>query len=409
MPLFAAGISHHHVSADVIGALGQRNSEIVSRLRAAEGVRGVVSLATCNRYELYLDMDGFHAAVGQAAAAIGSAAGELAGLVQDSLVIYADQGVVEHLFEVASGLDSMVVGEVEIIGQVRESLAEADEHLSPVLRRLFQHALTTSKAVTSHTDLGTAGRSLASIGLDLAEGRIPDWSAAKVLVVGTGNYARVVLADLARRGCRSIQIHSRSGQGEGFAAAHDVAEVGADDLPAAVATADLVACCSGNGEPLLTAESLTATGRRNLLPLVDLSAGTDVAKDVEGLAWVDLITLDRIGAVAPVEYTAALLQARDLVTRAVTAYLHVEEGRTAAPAVTAIRSHVSRIIEQEITDAAARHSPETAEAIARSLRRVSNSLLHAPSVRAAELARTGGLEDYSRALHTLFGIEVDVP
>jgi glutamyl-tRNA reductase len=404
--LFAAGISHHQVDAEAVATLTRHTDEIVARLlQPGTGVSGVVALTTCNRFELFLDVDGFHAAVDHTMAAVGRAVPDPA--LVDAFVVFAGQGVVEHLFEVASGLDSMVVGEVEIVGQVRDALADADSHLTPTLRRLFQHALTTSKAVVARTGLGAAGRSLASVGLDLAEPRLPDWSATRTVLVGTGSYARVVLADLERRGATSISVHSSSGQADRFAETHRVAPLPDGGLVAAIAGADLVVCCSGTGDAVLTADVLPPARDGRLLTVLDLSGGTDIDPLVEQHPGIDLITLDRIGAVVPLEHSAAMLAARDLVSHSVAAYLHVEEGRTATPAVTAIRSHVSLIIEQEIEAAAARYSPETADAIARSLRRVSNSLLHAPSVRAAELARTGDLDDYRRALHTLFGIVVE--
>ena len=117
--------------------------------------------------------------------------------------------------------------------------------------------------------------------------------------------------------------------------------------------------------------------------------------------------LEEVGRHAPLEHAAALESARDLVRRGVATHLHLEGGRNAAPAVTAMRAHISRIIEDEIAQATRRHDPDTSDAVARALRRVSNELLHTPSVRAAELARTGGLDDYRAALHTLFGIEVE--
>ncbi|MDQ7991338.1 MAG: glutamyl-tRNA reductase [Propionicimonas sp.] len=406
MPLFAAGVSHHEVGAEAVASLARYTDEITERLLAAgTGVRGVVPLATCNRFELYLDVDGFHSAVDHTMAAVIEAVDDPG--VRDAFVVYAGQGVVEHLFEVASGLDSMVVGEVEIVGQVRTALAEAESSVTPPLRRLFQHALTTSKAVVTGTGLGAAGRSLASVGLDLAG--VEDWAAARVVLVGTGNYARVVVADLSRRGCSRIGVFSRSGQAEQFATSHPVGAVAAGHLADALHAADLVVCCSGTGEAILTPELFAEASRDpgRTLPVVDLSGGADVAPGCDDLPGVDLVTLDRIGEVVPLEQSMALIEARETVTRAVAAYLHVEEGRMATPAVTAIRSHVQDIIDREIEQATARYSPETAEAIARSLRRVSNSLLHAPSVRAADLARSGDLDDYRRALKTLFGIVVD--
>lgn len=411
MPLFAAGVSHHQVAAESVATLTRRTALIVDRLKANSGVRGVVALATCNRFELYLDVDGFHSAVEQSLSAISDSAPELDSAVLDAFVIFAGQGVVEHLFEVACGLDSMVVGEVEIVGQVRDALSDSDAHISPPLRRLFQNALTTSKAVIARTELGAAGRSIASVGLDLAEPRLRPWSDATALVIGTGTYARVVVADLARRGCARVSVYSGSGQAERFATSHAVRPLDSAELAAALNTTDLVVTCSGNGGEVLTC-GVIAQNRDSsaaILPVVDLSGGTDVAADLDQLAQVDLITLDRIGTRVPQEHASAVLDARDIVNRAVATYFHLEEGRTATPAVTAMRAHVSRIIEQEIESAASQYSPETAEAVARSLRRVSNSLLHAPSVRAAELARAGDLTDYHRALHTLFGIVVDAP
>lgn len=132
----------------------------------------------------------------------------------------------------------------------------------------------------------------------------------------------------------------------------------------------------------------------------------DVAADADKLANVDLIDLDEVGAAAPAAQTAAVLRARDMVNRGVETYLHLEQGRQASPAVTAIRAHVTQFIEREIESANRRYDAETAAAVAHSLRRVSNALLHTPSLRAAELARTGGLDDYSHALQTLFGIEI---
>lgn len=407
MPVFAAGVSHHHVTSDAVASLSHRTKEILSRLAAFDTVDGVAILSTCNRFEVYLDYPSFHGAVELVMDAVRAVYPAADGDVLDSFVVYAGQGAVEHLFEVASGLDSMVVGEAEVAGQVREALARADQTASAPLRRLFQDALTTSKAVASRTGLGATGRSIASVGLDLAGRRIPAWADARVLVVGTGSYARVVVADLVRRGAEQLHVYSGSGRAERFAESHPVTPV--SDLHGALAWTDLVVTCSGTGKVVLTADVVAESrrGRLDVLPVLDLTASSDVSADTGHLPEVEVITLDLIGEHVPSDQASAVLNARDIVRRAVATYLHLEEGRRAVPAVTAMRSHVAKIIEREIAQATNQHSPEVAEAIARSLRRVSNALLHAPSVRAAELARSGDLDDYRRALHTLFGIEVE--
>ena len=141
--------------------------------------------------------------------------------------------------------------------------------------------------------------------------------------------------------------------------------------------------------------------------MLDLSLNGDIDPAAGHQVAIDLIDLEEVGAHAPTEQATTVLAARDLVNRGVNTYLHLEQGRAATPAVTAMRSHVSQFIEREIESAARRYEPGTAAAVAHSLRRVSNALLHTPSLRAAELARSGGLADYQNALHTLFGIEIE--
>ncbi len=412
MPIAALGISHHLVSLDELSALSGAATQVASALENHPEVGGFVLLSTCNRFELYFDAPLFHPSLEAVLDAIKAALPEDRADLASEFEVHAGQMAVQHLLEVTAGLDAMVVGEAEILGQVREALAEADEHNTPGLRRLFHAALTTGKAVSSQTDLGAAGRSIAAVGLQLVEQRHFSLAGRRVLLLGTGSYARVVTASLARMGCTDLAVYSRSGRAERFAASHPVEPIASDGLITALSDADLVVTCSGQeagSSPILTA-SLLASARDStspLLPILDLSLSGDVAEDAGQLIGVDLIDLDEIGAHAPAEQSAAVLAARDLVTRGVDTYLHMESGRAATPAVTAMRSHVSQFIEREIESATRRYDAETAAAVARSLRRVSNALLHTPSLRAAELARAGGLEDYQHALHTLFGIDVE--
>lgn len=305
----------------------------------------------------------------------------------------------------------MVVGEAQVVGQVRQALAEADaaKRATPALHRLFQDALATAKTVASTTELGGRGRSIASVGLDLLEAQHSPVAGSQALVLGTGSYAGVVVAELTRRGCTDIAVYSRTGRADSFARTHPVTPVPEPGLLDALARADLVVTCSGASSPTLT-DALVKAQRRyaaRVLPILDLSTGGELGDGVAELDEADVFTLDEIGRSAPAEHVDTLLAAQDVVNRSVAAYLHVEGGRTAAPAITAMRAYVSAIIAREAEVAARRYPPEVAEAIDRSLRRVSGALLHAPSVRAAELARTGDLEDYTHAMATLFGIVVE--
>ena len=413
MPLLHLGVSHRSVGSGELATLGARGRDLPSALMSRQpGIRGAVLLSTCNRFELYVDAAEFHPAVDSGRELIAGLAAPDLPDVGGALVVHAGEGAVEHLFSVACGLDSVVVGEREIAGQVRQALADHDTTAGPALRRMFQAALTTSKAVATRTLLGASGRSLASVGLDLVDERYVPLAGRRVLLRGTGAFAGVVLAELVRRGVAGIRVSSGTGRADAFAAGHPPAvAVPPDGLREAIAWADIVVCCSGTGSEPLTADALAAAlrGRPRPLPILDLAMAGDVAPDVSLLPQVIRIDLDDVSRAAPAEQAEAVATAWDLVRSGVAAFGHLEGGRRADPAVTAIRSYVASIIEAEIVAAERRHAVETADAVARSLRRVSNALLHTPSIRAAELARTGDLEDYRNALQTLFGIDVEVP
>jgi glutamyl-tRNA reductase len=409
--LLAVGVSHHHLGSEHLAELESHAPHLTSAIAASEAVTGAVVVATCNRFEAYLEAPAFHPGVEAVIAALHAAPLTDSHAVVEALDVHPGESAIEHLFSVACGLDSMVVGEAQVVGQVRQAFADATDagRTTPALHRLFQDALATAKTVASSTELGGHGRSIASVGLDLIEARHFPLAGSQALVLGTGSYAGVVVAALAERGCTDITVHSRTGRAASFARTHPVIPVPEHGLFDALARADLVVTCSGASTPTLT-DALVRTQRRyaaRVLPILDLSTGGELGDGVAELDEADVFTLDDIGRGAPAEHLDTLLAAQDVVDRAVAAYLHVEGGRTAAPAITAMRAYVSAIIAREAEVAARRYPPEVADAIDRSLRRVSGALLHAPSVRAAELARTGDLQDYTHAMATLFGIVVE--
>lgn len=404
MPLLVVGVSHHQATADQLTEFSVCARQAVAPLCREPGVAGLIELATCNRYELYIDTDRFHSTMRAAKRLLGEAgAGELIELI-DPL---AARNGVEHLLRVACGLESMVVGEPEVVGQVRAALAAHPERMTPSLRRLFQLALSTAKSIAADTPLGAVGRNMATVALDLVERRHGSLAGQPVLLLGTGAYAGAVTADLGRRGAR-IRVHSGSGRATVFARSHPVAVVEPQDLAAALASCVLVVSCSGRGVRTLTAEQVLAarTPDRPILPVIDLALSRDVDPLLAGVAPVDLIDLDEIGRYAPPEQAQTLAAAHQVVRQAVERYLETEREKLADPAVRAMREHVNRIVDNEIEAVATRATPEVAAAVARSLRRVAGVLLHTPSLRAAELARGGDPAEVTRAIETVFGVEV---
>jgi len=414
MVMVLIGTSHHDVTLDELDRLvGAKNGLAQRLVQSGDDFAGAVVLSTCNRFEIYLDLRRFHDAVETTTDTVAELAGLDKSFVVDAMRVVVGTSVAQHLFSVASGLESMVVGEDEIAGQVRQALAigQREATTTPSLERLMQRALTTSKSVTSSTGLGAAGRSIVSVGLDIVEQRHGHVAGSRALVLGTGSYARVVVVALQRRGCSDIGIFSSSGRAAHFSQSHDVQTVEIDGLAAFLGTADVVVACSGAPHPLIDQALIAASGaaRDRVLPIMDLALSPDVAPDVRTMPNIDLVDLNVIHEFAPREHSSAILEAQDIVLTAVRSFEELESGRSADHAIVAMRSHVMSIISEEIERIRHRVDPDTAEEVAKSLNRVSNVILHTPSVRAQELARTGDFAEYTRAVHTLFGIDVGAP
>lgn len=362
-------------------------------------VRGAVVLATCNRFEAYLELDEPLTAAVEVAteavfAALADTVGDDAGALRASAEIHAGPAVAHHLFAVSSGLESLVIGEEEISGQVQRALAAARSEgtSSSGLERLFQRATRTSREVRAAGDLSGAGRSVARLALDLAATRIPDWSAARVLVVGTGRYAATTIAALRERGVSDLRVFSATGRAERFAARYGVRAE--HHLADAIRDAEVVITCTARYE--VTAADIPDSARRLI---IDLGLPRNVDRAVGSLAGVELIDLEVLALHAPLPELEP--GARALVGSAAEAFTAEER---AAPAIVALRRHIFDALDAELARSRARgDDPRTEQA----LRHLAGVLLHEPSVRAREYAAEGRGEEFTAALGTLFGIRVD--
>lgn len=415
--LMVLGASHHDLELTQLDRLALHPtllSRAVGELtKQPDGpVDGAVVISTCNRLEIYLDASRFHDAIesvgGQLAQVTGISAEEISGMLK----VRVGAPAVAHLLTVASGLDSMVVGEAEIAGQIARALREAQAAgtASPAINHLFQHAARVSKQVATETGLGAAGRSVASVALDIGGFALPGSLAgdAGALVIGTGAYARVVAAELRTRGVQRLLVHSPSGRADAFAARHAATPVEADGLAAAMAGVDLVVACSGQSAGMLDVPLLTAAvaGRTAPLPIIDLALHPHVAAParlVPGVRVVDLHSVQ--GSVDP-GHLEAVVAAQDIVIAGVAAFEERMAIRRLDPAVVALRQHVSGTVEKELDRLRAKYPADVAADMERALHRVTQALLHTPTLRAQELARTGDGAGYVQALHTLFGIDI---
>jgi len=415
--LMVLGASHHDLELTQLDRLALHPT-LLSRavgdlVRQPDGpIDGAVVIATCNRLEIYLDAARFHDAIDGVAGRLAQVTGLAQDEVSGMLKVRVGAPAVAHLFTVAAGLDSMVVGEAEIAGQIARALREAQAAgtASPAINQLFQSAARVAKQVASETGLGAAGRSVASVALDISGFGSADATVqiGRALIIGTGAYARVVAAELRSRGVLHLLVHSPSGRAEAFAARHAATPIAGDGLVQAMAGVDLVVACSGQSAGMLDESMLTAAvaGRTTPLPIIDLALHPHVAAPARLVPGVRVVDLHSVQDSVDPAHLEAVVAAQDVVISGVAAFEERMAIRRLDPAVVALRQHVSGTVQKELDRLRAKYPPDVAADVERALHRVTQSLLHTPTLRAQELARTGDGAGYVQALHTLFGIDI---
>lgn len=391
--------NHRNAGFDLLDRLSVAAPRATAELVATgPAVDGAVVIATCNRFEAYLDVDAedpdAHRSVDHTIRVMSGAGAVDADELRDAVTVVVGDRVPRHLFAVTAGLESVVVGEEEISGQVARSYeaARTDGTTTSELDRMFQRAARTSREVRAASDLGRAGRSVARLALELAGSRIPDWSTARVLVVGTGSYAATTIAALRERGALDIGVYSATGRAARFATRYGVRA--AHSLEDALGSADLVVTCTARYT--ISPDDLGAA--RPAL-IVDLGLPRNVDPAVGRLPEVELLDLELIALHAPLPELSGVAS-RAVVDSAAATFA---AERTAAPAVVALRRHVAEALEEEIARVRAAGDDAAAERTVRALRHLAGVLLHTPSVRARELALEGRADEFAAGVEAVFG------
>ncbi|WP_031511458.1 glutamyl-tRNA reductase [Streptomyces megasporus] len=429
MSLLVVGLSHRSAPVSVLERTSLAPEARGKLLQDAVGVEPTTEaavLSTCNRIELYADVDKFHAGVAELSGLLARHSGvDLEELTPYLYVHYEDRAV-HHLFSVACGLDSMVVGEGQILGQIKDALAVAqDRHTAGrLLNDLFQQALRVGKRAHSETGIDRAGQSLVTFGLEqLANGRpVEEWvRGRRALVIGAGSMSSLAATTLARAGVTELVIVNRTLErarrladgldGDGLTArAVPVGEL-ADRLP----HADVVVSCTGATGLVLTADDLEtafaarATSAGEPVALLDLAMPRDIdaaAHRMEGVRLVDIESLAEASADAPM--AADVDKVRGIVADEVAAFGAAQRAATITPTVVALRSMAAGVVTAEMARLEGRlpelDDKQRAE-ITQTVRRVVDKLLHAPTVRVKQLAGEPGGAGYADALRKLFDLD----
>jgi len=420
MSLLVIGISHRSAPLDIVERASVARERIPGLLRdvqAAEPVTEALLLSTCNRVEVYAEVNRFHAAVSEIGRLLAEQVGvELAELA-DHLYVHYDEPAVTHLFGVAAGLDSMVVGETQVLGQLRAAygLAQAEGTIGRRLHAVVQRALRTGRRVQAETGISLAGASLVSVALDEADALLTPLSEARTLVVGAGAMGALTGASLRRRGVRAITMTSRTRQhAAGLAASIDADSADIDTLAAEVAAADLIVTCTGAAGTVLDTPLVAAAlaGRADrLLVIVDLALPRDVALGVGQLDGVDVLDLARLKSLAHLEPDDRdLFDAQAIVNAEVAGLLAEQRADEVAPLISALRGRAQEVVDGELRRVAGRLpnlDPTQLDAVENALRRVADKLLHQPTVRMKELVAGPAGASYTPVLRALLGLDAD--
>jgi len=421
------GVSHRSAPVSILEQLSLDESDqikIVDRALQSPLVTEAMVLSTCNRVEVYAVVDAFHGGL----SAIGQVLAERSGMTVPDLTKYAyvrySEAAVEHLFAVASGLDSAVIGEQQVLGQVRRAYAaaEANRTVGRVLHELAQRALSVGKRVHSETAIDTAGASVVSVALGITERRLGRLPGKTAVVIGAGSMGALSAAHLARAGIGHIHVLNRS-LSRAQRLVRKIRESGVqaealtlDRLPDVLADADVVVSCTGAVTPVVSLadvhHALVAARRDEATrPLVicDLGMPRDVDPAVAGLPGVWVVDVDRVQHEPSAHAAAADVDAaRHIVAAEVASYLAGQRMAEVTPTVTALRQRAADVVEAELLRLDNRlpglQSAEREE-VARTVRRVVDKLLHAPTVRIKQLASAPGGDSYAEALRELFELD----
>jgi glutamyl-tRNA reductase len=429
MSVLVVGLSHKSAPVATLeraAVSGETLAKLLQDIVHLPDIAETFVISTCNRMEVYAEVGRFHGGVNGVCELLARYSGIPANELTASLYVHYEDRAVQHLLAVASGLDSMVVGEDQILGQVRTALKAAGDHgtLGRSLGDLGRLALRTGKRARAETGIDRLGISLVSVGIELAAAELGDHvvpdelilSGRNILVVGAGAMSGLAVATAARSGAARITVANRT-RSKAERLASGVGGMIADfaDLSAAIAAADLVISCTGAGGAVITARMVdTALAQRVAaapLVLLDLAMPRDVAPDVAELPGVSVVGLDELRGTGEAAVGAAEVAAvRAIVEEEFAVYGSAVRAAQVTPTVVALRAKAATVVDAELSRLGGRLSEHgvsghVLEEISQTVRRVVDKLLHAPTVRVKELASSPGGEEYATALRVLFDLD----
>jgi glutamyl-tRNA reductase len=421
MPLIAISLTYRHAPLELLERVAidpERRSKAFAMLLERAHVKEGVILSTCNRVEVYAAIDRFHDGGDAVRRWLTDLHGISPGQLADYLQGYYEDRAVQHLFAVAAGIDSMVVGEAQILGQVREAFqaAQAERAVGPVLSALFTHALKVGRRARRETAIGEGLASTLSVSLEVARRQFGTLAGRRALIVGAGRMARLAGRTLRQGGVTELVIANRTvTRGDALAAELGGRSVPLEAIEHELASADLLVASTAAVAPTVTRVAVhrglarRASGRP--LVVLDLGVPRDVETEVRQLPGVVLADLDALRALLETQdggQGREVERVRALIAEETVSFMNGQREAKLAPTIRALRARADRLRQRELAKAASRLGeldPQQRQAVEALTRGLVNKLLHDPIVRGKALAAGANGELYANILRQLYALD----
>jgi glutamyl-tRNA reductase len=417
MSILVVGLSYKSAPVSVLESASVSTDDVpklLDELRTAPAISEVLLLSTCNRIEVYADVARFHPGLAEISSVLARHAGLTVPDLGEHLYVHFAEAAVGHMFSVAAGLDSMVVGESQILGQLRSAYASAVQAatVGSVLHDLAQTSLRVGKRAHTETGIDQAGASVMSVAIDDAAAVLGPLDNRRVVIVGAGSMGALAASTLRRRGIVDLAVANRSAErARRLADSVGGRAVAMDDLSDEIANADLLVSATGATGLVLPASSIRPRNGRPLV-IVDVALPRDVDPDVAARPEVTYIDLESVREDGAIVSETEVRAAATIVDAELGGYLATQQQLAVAPTVTALRSKANQVIDAELLRLDGRLpwlDPITRDEVAGAVRRAVEKLLHAPTVRVKELATRPDGDKYAAALRELFDLDPSAP
>jgi len=419
MALFVAGLSHKNAPVELRERLAVEEDklrEVLTDLQTATVLPEVVVVSTCNRVEVY----GVAEAPGEARALVFRHLCRQRGvdlaMVEGALYTHLDGDAVRHAFRVAASLDSMMIGEPQILGQVKDAfaLAQSCETVGPQLHSLFSQAFNVAKRVRTETEIARHAVSVSFAAVELAKKIFAGLAGRAVLLVGAGKMSELAAKHLVEQGAFPIYVANRTwARAQDLARALSGTPVPWVELETALANVDIVVTSTGATEPVITRPTVARImhGRRGRpLFFIDIAVPRDVEPGVDRLDDVYRYDIDDLKQVVDSnlrERAREALRAEALVEREVGKFLLRQGDVEVVPTIVSLRARLEEIRLAEVKRTLGKMgdaSPEQRAAIEALSTAIVNKILHAPITKLRESSRAGSSRSLLEMVHELFGL-----